>query len=661
MPMRLLPSLKSRLALAGGLLIAASVLLGTWAALSLVDTHINDALLDGEAAQARTLARVASNRLLARQTALQRMARDLPPLDEREQVLGWLRGKTVLLSNFDSLFVTTAQGVGVALANADGVQPSSTSLADRPYFRQTVEQRAPRISEPVSSRVSGTPVIILTHPVLGPDGRVRAVIGGSLRLNTRDLLADLADDDRSDESGHVTAIIDAQGRLIAHANAALILQPAQRDEHLVAAIAAWRASGATADPDGLALHRDGRYIGLASIPAPRWFVVRSIDEERVLGGVAQARRRAIALTLATALLGGAALWATTYWLMRPFDRLKQRAAAMSLLDGDAAAEPWPPERGEIGSLAAVLRDVEQRSRAGARERAQLLQQMHSVLEHAAVGLLVTVDRRMVLVSGALCRMFGYDEDELTNAPARKLFPNDAAYEALGPQVEQAFAEHGQFDAELQFIRRDGSLMWGRLVGRPVEQGNPAAGTIWVIDDVGAMREHRERLEWASTHDSLTGLTNRAAFEQALDRQLGDRRAASARRPFCVMLLDLDYFKAVNDSGGHAAGDAMLQDLSSLMSKRLRRSDVLARLGGDEFAALLVNCDEATAIKVAESMREQVSQYRLRWDGASYGVGISIGLVEVDPTYANRAAVMAAADEACYEAKAAGRNQVRAGK
>jgi Amt family ammonium transporter len=124
------------------------------------------------------------------------------------------------------------------------------------------------------------------------------------------------------------------------------------------------------------------------------------------------------------------------------------------------------------------------------------------------------------------------------------------------------------------------------------------------------------------------------------------------------VLDLDYFKAVNDRGGHAAGDALLQDLSSLMAKRLRRSDMLARLGGDEFGALLVNCDEATALKVADSMREQVAQYRLRWQGEDYSVGISIGVVEVDARYADRAAAMAGADEACYDAKGAGRNQVR---
>src|SRR5262249_980849 len=164
---------------------------------------------------------------------------------------------------------------------------------------------------------------------------------------------------------------------------------------------------------------------------------------RVLGGVAQARRRALALMLATALLGGAALWAATYGLMRPFDALKRRAAAISLLGGDdGAAAPWPRLRGEIGSLARVLREGEQRHPGDAGEGARLLQQMHSVLEHAAVGLLVTVDRKMVLVSGTLCRMFGYEEPELVGQPARLLFPSDAVYDALGPQVANAFAEQG---------------------------------------------------------------------------------------------------------------------------------------------------------------------------------------------------------------------------
>jgi diguanylate cyclase (GGDEF)-like protein/PAS domain S-box-containing protein len=660
MPLRVLTSLKSRLALAGALLIATSVLIGATAALNLVDVHINDALLDGEAAQARTLARVASNRLVARQAILRRLSEDLPPAERSGEVLAWLRGKTVLLSSFDTLFVTLPDGQGVALASADGVRANeaSLSLADRPYFQRTLQQRTPQISDPVTSRISGLPTIIFTQPVLARDGSLRAVLGASLRLSSRDLLLDLTDDDRSDESGHVTAIIDRAGRLIAHADPTLVLQPAERDPHLAVAIATWRANGAPFAIQGQSWRSDGHYVGLAGIPAAEWFVVRAIDEERVLGGVAHARRRAIALMLTTALLGGGALWAATYWLMRPFDRLKRRAAAMSVLDGDGAHEPWPTG-GEIGSLARVLREVEQRNRASVQERAQLLRQMNLVLEHAAVGLLVTIDRKMVLVSGALGRLFGYEPDELTGQPARILFPSDEIYDALGPQVAQAFAEQGQFDDELRFVRRDGSLMWGRLVGRPVEPDNPGAGTIWVVDDVGALREQRERLEWASTHDSLTGLANRAAFERALDRQLADRRVGTPQRPFCVMALDLDYFKAVNDRGGHAAGDALLQDLSSLMGKRLRRSDLLARLGGDEFGALLVNCDEATALKVADSMREQVAQYRLRWQGEDYSVGISIGVVEVDARHADRAAAMRAADQACYEAKGAGRNQVRA--
>jgi diguanylate cyclase (GGDEF)-like protein/PAS domain S-box-containing protein len=276
-----------------------------------------------------------------------------------------------------------------------------------------------------------------------------------------------------------------------------------------------------------------------------------------------------------------------------------------------------------------------------------------------VGLLVTVDRKMVLVGGALSRLFGYAEGELLGKPARLLFASDEIYDALGPQVGAEFARVGKFDAELRFVRRDGRLMWCRLMGRPVEPGSQDAGTIWVIDDVTAAREQREQLEWASTHDSLTRLANRAAFEQALERHLANRRTASAKQPFCVLLLDLDHFKDVNDRGGHAAGDALLRELSALMSKRLRRSDLLARLGGDEFGAILDNCDEATALRVADAMREQVAQYKLHWQGEDHGVGVSIGVVEAGSAYHDGAAVMAAADEACYAAKGAGRNQVRA--
>jgi len=265
----------------------------------------------------------------------------------------------------------------------------------------------------------------------------------------------------------------------------------------------------------------------------------------------------------------------------------------------------------------------------------------------------------VLVSQTLCRMLGYSEEEMIGRSARILYPSDEAYAEIGPQVGAVFARREQFDTELQFVRHDGSLLWVRLMGRPVEIDNPAAGTIWIIDDVGEMRRRREQLHWASTHDSLTGLMNRQAFEQALEQQVNDRRPSTSWRPFCLLALDLDRFKAVNDTSGHAAGDALLREVSALMENRLRRGDMVARVGGDEFAAVLHDCNLGTAVAVAQSICEQVENYELAWGDARHRVGVSIGVVQSDESFKSGAQMMATADAACYEAKKAGRGQVRA--
>jgi diguanylate cyclase (GGDEF)-like protein len=155
------------------------------------------------------------------------------------------------------------------------------------------------------------------------------------------------------------------------------------------------------------------------------------------------------------------------------------------------------------------------------------------------------------------------------------------------------------------------------------------------------------------------MTNRQAFEQALEQHVNDRRPSTSWRPFCLLALDLDRFKAVNDVSGHAAGDAMLREVSGLIANRLRRGDIVARIGGDEFAAVLHDCNLATAIAVAQSICDQVANYRLAWGDESHGVGVSIGVVQSDASFTSGPDMMAVADAACYEAKKAGRGRVHA--
>ena len=128
----------------------------------------------------------------------------------------------------------------------------------------------------------------------------------------------------------------------------------------------------------------------------------------------------------------------------------------------------------------------------------------------------------------------------------------------------------------------------------------------------------------------------------------------------MLYIDLDGFKAVNDAAGHAAGDQLLRDIAALLLARIRSIDLAARLGGDEFGVLLRACALPTALGIAEQIRERIDAHALHWHGNVFSVGVSIGVVQIEDSYADVASVIAAADVACYAAKHAGRNAVRSG-
>lgn len=170
-----------------------------------------------------------------------------------------------------------------------------------------------------------------------------------------------------------------------------------------------------------------------------------------------------------------------------------------------------------------------------------------------------------------------------------------------------------------------------------------------IDSATAQLSHQAR------HDALTGLINRRAFEDRAELAVQTAGTQGCRHVLCF--LDLDQFKVVNDTCGHAAGDDLLRQLSLLLRGRIRGHDTLARLGGDEFGVLLENCELEDAQRVAESLRQLVEDFRFFWHDKVFTVGVSIGLVTVDEQTHTLHEVLAAADRACYIAKEQGRNRV----
>jgi len=180
------------------------------------------------------------------------------------------------------------------------------------------------------------------------------------------------------------------------------------------------------------------------------------------------------------------------------------------------------------------------------------------------------------------------------------------------------------------------------------------GVVVIMHDVTEMRGLAQQMSYQAAHDPLTGLINRREFERRLDASLHSVRDGEASHVICY--LDLDRFKAVNDTCGHMAGDNLLREISSLIKEQVRESDFVARLGGDEFGMLLIGCPLQKARQIAEDVIRAVRDYRFVWQDKIFTVGVSIGLVEIGKESGSIKDMLSAADSACYVAKQRGRGQ-----
>ncbi len=181
------------------------------------------------------------------------------------------------------------------------------------------------------------------------------------------------------------------------------------------------------------------------------------------------------------------------------------------------------------------------------------------------------------------------------------------------------------------------------------------GAVLIFHDVTEARKMAKEMEYQATHDALTKLANRTEFLHQLKICIQDTQDTQSVHVLCY--LDLDQFKVVNDTCGHVAGDALLQQLAPLMLKQLRRGDVLARIGGDEFGVLLRDCQLENAKSVIAKLQKTISDFRFVWEDKCFTLGVSIGMVPITIDAGDEEELLTAADQGCYVAKEQGRNRV----
>ncbi len=563
-------------------------------------------------------------------------------LEDPDQVLELLHQQSGLGALFDSVLAARSDGRMLARVEKGQRAEGLPSISDREYFRRTMSGDQAVVSDPILGRVNGQPIVVICAPILGADGRPLGLLGGSLRLQSNSLFADGmvagADDARD-------LVMDRRGTILSHTALGRIMGKAVEEPGLQTVIDRWQSVGSPIDTLGTAEVTQEHVVSMAGVPASDWVLVRVTPINTALAPLAAARRTAIVAALVAAalssLLAGLVAWA----IARPIGQLRDRAERM-ITNGDDSADDWPRQGGEIGAMTQAFQVLLQ-TRAGQRT------QLQAVLDNAEVGLVLTRNGRFELVSRRFLETFGYASREIIGGPTTLIHPSQQAYDEFSTRAHPAFMAKGLFDGEVELQRADGSLIWARMRGRAVVPGDRSQGTIWAIADTTMERTQRDLLTWEAHHDRLTGLSNRASFEGLLDTAM----AQADNEPFCALFIDLDRFKQVNDTGGQPAGDALLRDVARELASRVRKTDTVARLGGDEFAVLLPHCPLAQATRLAEELRSAVEAYRLDWEGQSFGVGASIGVVCADGSQTSAVDVMRAADAACYEAKRGGRNQV----
>ena len=604
-------------------------------------------------ASVRTAALV-SRRVVALQRALQVTALQMTPdvLVDEASLGRFLLTKSVLLNMFDDLLVLGLDGQLQLAATERGLSRPALNLGDRDYVQRTIAESRPLVSPPLPSRFSGEPILAFTHPVRGPSG-VSAVLGGTLRLNSRDVLEGLVDN-QEEESNSLVAVTDETGRLLAHPDVSLLTHSIADDARLSQAFAAWQASGGPVEPMGVGLAQRGQLVSAAGVAGPDWVVWRARPEAELLAPLREARRQALIIAAGLIVPLSALMLLILWRLLRPLTQLEQRAQHM--FDGTLAPQDgWPVTRGEIGSLSDVLRTVSVERTRLERANNAALRRLNSVMSAAPVGIAVLRDARFEMVSPEFCRLLGHPESDLLGAPVDSVLADPSEAAALVAQELEAFDAHRPYAAEWRLRRRDGSAFWAGLRSKLVDIEDATQGEIWTLSDIDDQRQARTQLEWSATHDPLTGLENRTAFDLHA-RALIDALPQSL--PAAMLYIDLDYFKPINDTAGHAVGDRMLCAVAEAIALQVRADDHVARLGGDEFALLLRRCQRDAAERIAQEICRAVQAIALPWEGRTLGVGASVGVAPLQSDTASVEAWTQAADAACYAAKAAGRGTVR---
>lgn len=285
----------------------------------------------------------------------------------------------------------------------------------------------------------------------------------------------------------------------------------------------------------------------------------------------------------------------------------------------------------------------------------VVREQHVMLHNDLIGIIKVRRRETIWANPAFERMFGYEPGELLGQSPRVLYPVGESYLSLGRDAYAVLQAQGTYRTQVELVKKSGESIWVDINGSMLSAERDES--LWMMLDITASKAREQRIETLAYHDALTALPNRALLLRLLERELAARKRLG--NALAVCFLDLDGFKPINDTHGHAAGDAVLEVVAERLQESVRGNDVVARLGGDEFVIVLTHLADSLVVRdTLQRLLERISLPIALPDGVTAQVSASLGVALCPGDGDSVDILLRRADEAMYNAKESGRNQVR---
>lgn len=599
--------------------------------------------------EATLLADEVTQQIDMRIEALERLSEMIGPTDDASWISHQLRQNDSLMAWFEGIVVANRDGKIIADWPAI-VGRVGLETAEFEYFRMLRGIRRPYVSEPFVGRASGMPMVLVGVPRFTEQGDFDGFIGGVLSLDSGGIFSRLAKV-RLGEKGYA-GIATSSGKVLYHPNSSLINASVPSKEFnpwLDMALDGWEG-----DAVGQLVQGEMALQSYSQVWSAGWVVGLYLPVSQAQLPLADFIRQLWWTWVVLVLLIFPLLWWMLGRVLSPLRHLEKQIGEVGL--GHRESVSLATKMQELQQVASTFNRVEDERQlllGNLQEREAFLD---SVLNAAPQGMFVAnMKGNITYMNPALLEMLGISTDVPMQTWLTQVHTDDL--EGAKDMWLHSLQTGSDFVRQLRFLRSDNELLWLDIHARVVmlSQDGHTLGLVGVVKDITERRQQEAIQRWEAEHDPLTGLLNRRGFERRLEEAFADFQKTST--PSALLLFDLDHFKPINDEGGHALGDEMLRRIAQVVAWEVRRSDHVARQGGDEFGVLLPSCTLAQARRIAESLRQSVSEISVTHAGKEYMVTLSIGVTTFDDIDTSVEDVLARADAGSYKAKEHGRDGV----